>query len=526
MVKRKNPHGMKSKENTTMKKNILSLAALLIASATFVACSSDDNIISEQPANPTGKYTMTINASKGDGATTRALTLTGKTLTATWATTENIYVKKGETWATGSLQPDADGTTATLKGELSGITIAKDDVLTLQFPKSGAISYDGQVGTLENIAANFDYATASVIVESVSASGNIVPTAATTTFENQQAIVKFTLIDKADGLTPLSAKQLVVSDGTNTYTVNPAPATSEIYVAIPGISGQTVTLTATVGEDTYTFEKAGVTFDNGQYYEITVKMTKYVPTLADVFTDGAVVGVAVKNTYNTYTVTGTYSGGSYTSYTKPSNDIEEVTMTKDGNNLVVWIKSVMNSECTLTFNTQDNTYTKSFKAGTGAAVWDLSEFVSITVNGTDISTLTDVTPAAAETIVTWTSSDMPSNFYAYFDGWTYNNTHQGITVTASGDAQGGWSRNGIDVNEGSGTITFTSSVGNIKSIVITADNMNEIDEWSAPTGWTANEMGNNPRTLSWSGTASTTVNLPLSEGQNFSGISTIVFTLE
>ena len=129
--------------------------------------------------------------------------------------------------------------------------------------------------------------------------------------------------------------------------------------------------------------------------------------------------------------------------------------------------------------------------------------------------------------IVWTSSDMTSNFYANFnDGWTNNNTHQGITVTASGTAQGGWAQNSIDVNMGSGTITFTSSVGNIKSIVITADNMNNINEMNVPTGWTANAMMNNPRTLSWSGTATATVNLPLSSGQNISNISTIVFTLE
>ena len=40
----------------TMKKNILSMVTLLIASATvFTACSSDDNIIGEQPAQPTDK---------------------------------------------------------------------------------------------------------------------------------------------------------------------------------------------------------------------------------------------------------------------------------------------------------------------------------------------------------------------------------------------------------------------------------------------------------------------------------------
>ena len=138
----------------------------------------------------------------------------------------------------------------------------------------------------------------------------------------------------------------------------------------------------------------------------------------------------------------------------------------------------------------------------------------------------EVTIAAAETTITWTTADMTSNFYAQFDGWSYNNTHQGITVTASGDGMGGWSQNNIDVMNGSGTITFTSSVGNIKSIVITAVSLNDINEMNTPTGWTANEMWNEPRTLSWSGTASATVNLPLSNMQYIGDISTIVFTLE
>ena len=273
MMKEKDKVVTKTKEDTTMKKNILSLAALLIASATFVACSSDDNVIDEQPAKAQ-TYTMTVNASKGGDATTRALTLSGKTLNASWATSENIYVQKGSDWATGSLQPQADGATTTLKGTLTGITIAENDVLTLQFPRSGVLYYTGQVGTLADIAAKYDYAMASVTVSSISATDNIIPEAATTTFTNQQAIVKFTLKDKGNTDAAISASELTVSDGTTDYTVTPASATSEIYVAIPGISGQTVTLTATVGEDTYTYEKANVTFTNGQYYEITVKMTK------------------------------------------------------------------------------------------------------------------------------------------------------------------------------------------------------------------------------------------------------------
>jgi hypothetical protein len=133
---------------------------------------------------------------------------------------------------------------------------------------------------------------------------------------------------------------------------------------------------------------------------------------------------------------------------------------------------------------------------------------------------------AAETTVTWTTAEMNGSFYAQ-DDWEYNNSHYGITVTASsisGPGSGGWSQNNIGVNA-EYTFTFTSTVGNIKSIVITADNIN-IDEWSAPSGWTINNPWESPRTLSWNGTASTSVNLTLSEGQNFSEISTIVFTLE
>ena len=272
--------------------DIRTLAALLIASATFVACSSDDNIIDdniidEQPASQQ-VYTLSVSATKGgDEALTRALSLVGKTLNATWATTENIYVKKGETWASGSLQPQADGTTATLKGSLSAITIAAGDNLNLQFPRSGELDYSGQVGTLEDIAAKYDYATATVQVKSVSATGNITPTEATTTFQNQQAIVKFTLVDKADGTTSLNATRLTVGDGTNTYTVTPASATSEIYVAIPGITNQTVTLTATTGSGTYTYEKANVTFTNGKYYAVSVKMAA-APLTVEALTAGTV----------------------------------------------------------------------------------------------------------------------------------------------------------------------------------------------------------------------------------------------
>ena len=79
---------MKNKEGMIMKKNILSLAALLIASATFVACSSSDDSIIEEPQQPAGTktYTMTVQASKG--METKALELDGSTLNALFADDE------------------------------------------------------------------------------------------------------------------------------------------------------------------------------------------------------------------------------------------------------------------------------------------------------------------------------------------------------------------------------------------------------------------------------------------------------
>lgn len=266
--------------------NMKTLVALLMAGAAVTSCSSDNEM--DSPKAPAGKtYTMTVQATKGGDATTRALTDAGSTLTATWATTENVYVKKVDTWATGSLKPQADGATATLKGTLSDVTIAANDVLTLQFPKSGDITYAGQKGTLADIAENFDWAIAGNVTVTSVDGGNI--TTDDVTFVHQQAIVKFTLVDKANTSTKLSPTALTINDGTSdivtltsipdeTYTTNNAGV---LYVALPAVSSKPITLTATVGSDTYTLTTSSAkSFANGSYYRVTAKMAKQaaVPT--------------------------------------------------------------------------------------------------------------------------------------------------------------------------------------------------------------------------------------------------------
>ena len=287
-----------------MKKNILHLyilAVVLFAASAFTACSNNDEQANGTPVNT---YTITVNATKGDDASSapsnRALALDDTKLNATWAAGEQVtvYNVTKSTELTGNLTAQSAGASTTLTGTLTTSGIAVNDVLTLKFLSP---NYTSQEGTLDYIAAHCDYATATVTVSSISGN-NITTTAAN--FTNQQAIVKFSLKDNAKANdNDLSATQLVVTADGTSYTVTPTSATNELYVAVPGFASQDVALAATVGNDTYTYTKTGVTFDNGKYYTVSVKMSlvkTLAKTLANATADdiGKIVGTDGK-IYNT-----------------------------------------------------------------------------------------------------------------------------------------------------------------------------------------------------------------------------------
>ena len=242
---------------------------------------------------------MTIDATKGANeaasrATTRALSLDGNTLNTSWATSERVYVQGKKLsdnsyfWFEGSLQPQSAGATTQLNGVISlptSFSISIDDAigtphkLTLQFPRPYVLDYTGQIGTLADIAAKYDYARAEEVMVDIEA--DKVVGVEPVTFVNQQAIVKFTLKDKADGTTLLNPTALTIQYGEESLSLTSIPSTTYgtngngvLYVAIPGFSDKAVTLTATVADAIYTFTKSGVTFNNGQYYAIGLKMKK------------------------------------------------------------------------------------------------------------------------------------------------------------------------------------------------------------------------------------------------------------
>ena len=279
-----------------MSTRLMALAMVFCTMGLMISCSTEDDSNTARDPEPARTYYMSVDATKGDNETAsraynRALSLSGKKLNATWAIGEKVYVYAVTAypsfWFDGSIQPQSEGTSTLLNGQIMlppGYTksipeyVGDAPKFTLQFPRRGALDYTGQVGTLADIATKYDYAIATDVMFDIAADHIVATTDAS--FETQQAIVKFTLKDKADGTTLLSPTALTITYGSENISLTSIPGATYttngdgvLYVAIPEFSGA-ITLSATVGSDTYSYSKSSVTFSNGHYYDITVKMMK------------------------------------------------------------------------------------------------------------------------------------------------------------------------------------------------------------------------------------------------------------
>ena len=264
-----------------IKYTILFLAAML------AACTNEilpGTVVEEAPES----YTLVVTATKGNDDTTKALSLDGKTLNATWTAGEtvSVYSVTGEgiseaesTNPVGTLTAQSSGATTTLKGEfVSTYTPTVGTKLRLKF--NDKPDYTTQEGSLDYIAAHCDYAVADITISTVDAVTGDVTSTAPASFANQQAIVKFSL-KKQDG-TALNVTSLTVNVGSTTYNVTPAAAASDIFVAVRKASNKAVSLSANTATGNFSYDKTGITFENGKYYAIGVKMTR-IPTLGDLY---------------------------------------------------------------------------------------------------------------------------------------------------------------------------------------------------------------------------------------------------
>ena len=251
--------------------------AIILAAASLAACAREDiSIIGEEPEAKT--YTMSVVAYKGenpdDDKATRALSLSGSTLNATWSQGDavEVWTSDGTTTKYGTLTAETSGASTKLKGTLSSLP-SNGQSLLLKYLSPAYATQDGTLtGSETSIDRVCDYATATVTA--TVAGSNV--TATDASFVNQQAIVKFTLKDKDDA-SALSVNKLFVTVGGTTCEVTPAAAMSELYVAVPAVASGRVTLTAQKTSLGFTFYydylKTGATFAQGQYYAINASLT-------------------------------------------------------------------------------------------------------------------------------------------------------------------------------------------------------------------------------------------------------------
>ena len=320
--------------------NIRTMAALLIASAAFTACSNEDSaVIGEQPAatQTPQVYTLTLQAANAMGAQHRALELDGTKLVAKWAAGDELTVINvtsmtplGGTLTASNVS--ADGKTCTFSGTLTG-TIEVGNQLALHYHATSGT----QDGTLESAAAS-DQANAIVTVASVD-EGNITISESKASFTTTTAVLKLTLKDgSANALNATSLKMTV--DGVDFFTASPTAATytangnGVLYFAVPrqmeaadkiagvknggspteelfntwmtNLNTYDVTFTATVGSDTYTATKTGYKLAGGKYYATELTMEKQATDLSMV--DNAGAARSTMSTANCYMV---HTAGDY-----------------------------------------------------------------------------------------------------------------------------------------------------------------------------------------------------------------------
>jgi len=390
---------------------------MFLLAAILAACTNEplpETIVEEAPES----YTLVVTATKGNDDTTKALSLDGKTLNATWTAGEtvSVYSVTGEgiseaesTNPVGTLTAQGSGATTTLKGEfVSTYTPTVGTKLRLKF--NDKPDYTTQEGSLDYIAAHCDYAVADITISTVDAVTGDVTSTAPASFANQQAIVKFSL-KKQDG-TALNVTSLTVNVGSTTYNVTPAAAASDIFVAIPQESNKTVTLTATSADGNFGYEKAGITFEKGKYYAIGVKMTR-LATLGNLYySDGTFS--ATLETGKTPIGVIAYLGSD--AYSENGVTLRDGSTTLQSHGLVLCLKDIANVK-----------WRKGQSEGGPATTIDFPSEAIVDDTG-DLTRTTNVS-GYANTKFLAEKTDAESNYPAAYQTWNYSTLTAPATTT-------------------------------------------------------------------------------------------------
>lgn len=246
-------------------KKIMAYLYLVILTATGItmtACSDDNDM-----TTPEGKktFTLTVEATNGNGDLTRALAEESDALKATWTKDDEVNVYEGET-KLGTLTAQSTAVTTRLSGTIDAPS-ASGATLTLKYQET---NYTGQDGTLATIGAHHNYCTATTTVTKTG--DNYIGTKAN--FVSQQAIVKFTLKKKSDSSVIKATTMNIYRNGNSFLNLSlTANDNGEYYIALPPIYNEVLRIEVTVGTTPYAIESPTTTFEAGKYYPRNVSFT-------------------------------------------------------------------------------------------------------------------------------------------------------------------------------------------------------------------------------------------------------------
>ena len=249
----------------------------MLAMLAFTACSSDNDERADAPRF----YNVTLTASMGD-AETRALSVDGNVITATFAKNDEVVVVDADgSTIVGTLKAQSAGESTTLSGTLDAKTLEVNEVVKFRY-RSATANYDGQVGTLAGIADNQDYAEGTLTVsttEPLTFESNSV------TLSAKQSITKFTFKNgtnpvsvKSFGIAAIGLVQSIATNGIETVgavTGTLSTASSDVYVALRNNTDAKQTYAFTIKDNAgnwyITTKKAKLTY--GKNYAVDIALT-------------------------------------------------------------------------------------------------------------------------------------------------------------------------------------------------------------------------------------------------------------
>ena len=272
----------------------------MLAMLAFTACSSN----TDEAVNTPQFWHVTLTASMGD-ADTRALSEgANNTINASFAENDEVVVVDADgSTIVGTLKAQSAGASTTLSGTLDASTLTDGEVVTVRY-RSATANYDGQVGTLDGIATNQDYAEGTLTVKTASA---LEFTSTHVSLAAKQSITKFSFKNastnaeisvKTFGIAAVGLVQSIASNGGQTVgAVTGALTTpsSDVYVALRNNSGEKQTYSFYVKDNAdnwYTGTKKA-NLANGKNYTASVTLTKLegLTNTSDVGTVGVVGGL-------------------------------------------------------------------------------------------------------------------------------------------------------------------------------------------------------------------------------------------